>query len=166
MHFGLWHTRPPRTFRALRDATQPNRKGQLLFKHIMVPVDLAHPDKLTRALGVMGDLARHYDAQVTLVGVTGPQPGSVAHSPDEFAQKLLKFAAIQAEIFGLPPIATHPITANDPAIDLDRALEQAVHDLGADLVVMGSHIPRRFDLGSHGGRIASHTDISVMLVRD
>ncbi len=131
----------------------------------MLPVDLAHPDKLNRALQVTGDLARHHDARVTFVGVTGPQPGSVAASPEGFAQKLAAFAAIQAEGLGLSMIETHPVTVPDPAADLDRALERAVHDLGADLVVMGSHIPRRFDLGSHGGRVASHTDVSVMLVR-
>jgi nucleotide-binding universal stress UspA family protein len=131
----------------------------------MVPVDLAHPDRLDTALKVAGDLASHYGARVTYVGVTGSLPGSIAHTPQEFAAKLAKFAAAQAELQNLPEIATHPVTAHDPAVDLDRALEQAVHDLGADLVVMGSHIPRRFDLGSHGGRVASHTDISVMLVR-
>jgi nucleotide-binding universal stress UspA family protein len=37
--------------------------------------------------------------------------------------------------------------------------------VGADLVIMASHIPKLFDLGSHGGRVASHTSASVMLVR-
>jgi nucleotide-binding universal stress UspA family protein len=131
----------------------------------MVPVDLAHPAKLEAALKVAGDLAKHYGARVTYVGVTGPQPGSVAHDPQEYAEKLAKFAAIQAELHNLPEIATHPVTAPDPAVELDRALEQALGQLGADLVVMGSHIPHRFDLGSHGGRIATHSHVSVMLVR-
>lgn len=136
-----------------------------MFKHIMVPVDLTHLDKLERALTVTGDLAGHYGARVTYVGVTTPQPSPVAHNPKEFAEKLAKFAAAQGELRNLPEVATHPITSHDPAVDLDRALEKAVHELGVDLVVMGSHIPRRFELGTHGGRVASHTDVSVMLVR-
>lgn len=136
-----------------------------MFTHIMVPVDLAHPDRLERALRAAADLADHYGARVTYVGVSAAQPGPVAHTPKEFAAKLSKFAAAQGELHGLTDIATHPVIAHDPAVELDRALERAVHDLGADLVVMGSHIPRRFDLGSHGGRVASHTDVSVMLVR-
>ena len=62
-------------------------------------------------------------------------------------------------------LQSHAVTAHDPAVELDRKLEDAVQEIGADLVVMGSHIPRAFDLGSHGGRIATHTDVSVMLVR-
>lgn len=136
-----------------------------MFAHIMVPVDLAHMDRLERALRVAGELAGHYGARVTYVGVTSPQPGAVAHTPQEFAATLAKAAAGQAELHNLADVASHPVTVPDPATELDHALEQAVHDLGADLVVMGSHIPHRFDFGSHGGRVATHTDVSVMLVR-
>lgn len=136
-----------------------------MFSHIMVPVDLAHPDKLEAALKTAADLAGHYGARVTYVGVTTGQPSSVAHTPKEFAEKLAKFAAMQAEVNEVAEVASHAITAHDPAVELDRKLEGAVHEIGADLVVMGSHIPRTFDLGSHGGRVATHTDVSVMLVR-
>ena len=136
-----------------------------MFSHIMVPVDLAHPDKLESALKTAADLAGHYGARVTYVGVTTGQPSSVAHTPREYAAKLAKFAAMQAELNGVAEVASHAITAHDPAVELDRKLEEAVHEIGADLVVMGSHIPRTFDLGSHGGRVATHTDVSVMLVR-
>jgi nucleotide-binding universal stress UspA family protein len=64
-----------------------------VFKHIMVPVDLAHEGRLDRALDVAADLAAHYGARVTYVGVTVPQPSSVAHNPEEFAEKLARFAA-------------------------------------------------------------------------
>ncbi len=136
-----------------------------MFSHIMVPVDLAHPDKLEAALKTAADLAGHYGARVTYVGVTTGQPSSVAHTPKEYAEKLAKFAAMQAEVNAVAEVASHAITAHDPAVELDRKLEEAVHEIGADLVVMGSHIPRTFDLGSHGGRVATHTDVSVMLVR-
>lgn len=136
-----------------------------MFKHIMVPVDLGHIDKLEAALKVAADLAGHYGARVTYVGVTTTQPSSVAHTPQEFAEKLAKLAATQGEIQGIAEVASHPITSHDPSVDLDNKLEEAVHDIGADLVVMGSHIPRTFDFGSHGGRVATHTDVSVMLVR-
>lgn len=136
-----------------------------LFKHIMVPVDLAHPDALQSALKVAADLAGHYDARVSYVGVTAAQPGPVARTPEEFGRKLADFAAEQKTRHGIRETAAHAVTAHDPAVDLDHALEKAVSDLDADLVVMASHIPRHFDLGSHGGRVASHTDVSVMLVR-
>lgn len=136
-----------------------------MFRHIMVPVDLGHSDRLETALAAAADLARHYGARITYVGVSSNLPMAAGRTPGDFADKLARFAAAQAELHDLPEIATHPVMSRDPSVDLDRTLEQAVHDIGADLVVMGSHIPRRFDLGSHGGRVASHTDVSVMLVR-
>jgi nucleotide-binding universal stress UspA family protein len=137
-----------------------------LFKHIMVPVDLAHEGRLDRALGVAADLAGHYDARVTYVGVTWPQPSKVAHSPQEYAEKLARFAAAQGETRGVADAGSHPIISHDPSIDLDRKLVAAADELEADLIVMGSHIPRFLDLGSHGGHLASLSHHSVMLVRD
>ncbi len=137
-----------------------------MFKHIMVPVDLAHEGRLERALKVAADLARHYGSRVTYVGVTTPQPSSVAHTPQEFAEKLARFAAAQGEANGVTEAASHPIVSHDPSIDLDKMLTDAVDELEADLVVMGSHIPRHFELRSHGGHLASLTHHSVMLVRD
>lgn len=136
-----------------------------MFKHIMVPVDLAHVGALEPALKVAAGLAGLYDAKVSYVGVTGTQPSPVAHNPEEFGQKLAAFAADQKTAHGISETGAHAVTSHDPAVDLDRALEKAVSDLGADLVIMASHIPRHFDLGSHGGRVATHTDASVMLVR-
>lgn len=137
-----------------------------MFKHIMVPVDLAHSDRLKGALKVAADLADHYGARVTYVGVTSPQPSSVAHTPQEFAEKLARFAAAQTETTGVKEAGSHPITSHDPSIDLDKALAEAGESLGADLIVMGSHIPRAFDLRSHGAHLAQLSHHSVMLVRD
>ncbi|GAA5068639.1 universal stress protein [Roseibacterium beibuensis] len=137
-----------------------------MFKHIMVPVDLGHVEKLDRALSVAADLARHYAARVTYVGVTSPQPGSVAHTPEEFAEKLARFTAAQAEVRRIEDVASDPVTVHDPSVDLDKTLAKTGEDLGADLIVMGSHIPRRFDMRSHGGHLAALSHHSVMIVRD
>ncbi len=137
-----------------------------MFKHIMVPVDLAHEGQLDRALKVAADLAEHYGARVTYVGVTTPQPSSVAHTPQEFAEKLARFAAAQGETLGVAEPGSHPIVSHDPTVDLDKTLVDAVDELGADLVVMGSHIPRHFELRNHGAHLAALTHHSVMLVRD
>ena len=143
-----------------------NGQEEYVFQHIMVPVDLGHTAKLQKALRVAADVAGHYGARVTYVGVTSGQPSSVAHTPKEFAEKLATFAAKEGEANTLSNVASHAITAHDPAVELDRKLAAAVQEIGADLVVMGSHIPRTFEFGSHGGRLATHTDVSVMLVRD
>jgi nucleotide-binding universal stress UspA family protein len=137
-----------------------------VFRKIMVPVDLAHTDRLARALQVAADLAGHYGAGIVYVGVTAPQPSSVAHNPREFAEKLARFAAAQIEATGVTDATSHSIISHDPAVDLDRKLIAAADEVGCDLIVMGSHIPRHFRMRSHGGHLASESAHSVMIVRD
>ncbi len=137
-----------------------------MYKHIMVPVDLAHVDKCETALAVAADLAKHFDAPVTYVAVTSNLPGAIAHNPQEFARKLAGFAEEQGVLRG-HRTAAHSVVSPDPAVDLDKALAGAVDDIGADLVVMATHIPNMADmlLPSHGGALARHTEVSVFLVR-
>lgn len=138
-----------------------------MYSQIMAPVDLAHLDKLERALSVTADLAKHYGAKVTFVSATNSTPGAVAHSPEEFRTKLSEFAAAQAERLGIEADA-HALVMPDQRADLDHALVDAAEELGADLVVMASHSPGFADhfWSSNGGAVARHSNASVMLVRE
>ena len=138
-----------------------------MFTRIMVPVDLAHLGKLDRALDTAADLARHYGAGITYVSVTAPTPGPLAHTPKEFSAKLDAFAADQSARHGIEAGA-HMMIAHDPTIDTDDVLVSAIEETGADLVVMASHRPAKADYFwlSNGGKVATHTGASVMLVRD
>ena len=137
-----------------------------MYKKIMVPVDLAHADKLTLALDTAAQLAKIYSAPVTYVGVTSSAPGPLGHNPAEYAEKLANFVAAQAKAHG---IETHgkAVVSHDPAVDLDNALINAVNETECDLVVMATHIPNVADhvWPSNGGRLATHTKASVFLVR-
>nr|WP_246594385.1 universal stress protein [Mameliella sediminis] len=132
----------------------------------MVPVDLAHADRLEKALGCAADLAKHYGATVIYVGVSTTAPSSIAHTPQEFATKLAGFAEAQGAVSGIATEA-HAVTSHDPATDLDPTLLKAVGETGADLVVMASHIPNLTDYiwPSNGGTIAGHAKVSVLVVR-
>lgn len=138
-----------------------------MFNKIMVPIDLAHVDKLGKALQAAADLSKHYGIEAVYVGVTASTPGSVAHTPTEYGHKLESFAKEQASKHG-HNAAAHPVVSHDPTSDLEDTLLKAVHDVGADLVVMASHIPNVADLiwPPNGGKIASHSDASVFVVRD
>jgi len=137
-----------------------------MYKTIMVPVDLEHAERLDKALRTAADLAGHYGATACYVAVTAATPGRVAHNPAEFAQKLESFGRNQAERHG-HNATTRALLSHDPAADLDHKLVEAAHETGADLVVMASHIPGIADAiwPSHGGRLASHADVSVFVVR-
>lgn len=137
-----------------------------MFRRIMAPVDLAHRDTLARALAATGDLAKHYKTPVTYVGVSASAPGALGHNPEEFAERLAHFAAEQAETYGISGEA-RAVISHDPAVDLDRTLLKTVDEVGADLVVMASHVPGLADYvwPSNGGSIAAHSRASVFVVR-
>ncbi|MCG6657759.1 universal stress protein [Halomonas campisalis] len=137
-----------------------------MFSKIMVPIDLAHIEVIEPSLAAVADLARHYDAEVCYVGVTSSTPSSVARTPEEFQKKLEAFAQQRAQVHG-QPVSAQTVHSADPVANLDDLLIQAIKDVGADLVVMPTHPPKHLDviMSSHGGKIATHTDVSVFLVR-
>lgn len=137
-----------------------------MFKKIMAPVDLAHADQLHKALEVAADLAKRYEAEAHIVGVTQSGPTSVARTPEEFNEKLAAFAAERSEALGVA-FASRSEISHDISIDLDAALTRAAQAIGADLIVIGSHTPglAEYVFGSNAGYLASHATISVFVVR-
>ena len=137
-----------------------------MYNTIMVPVDLEHVDQLEKALSVAADLATHYQADLYAVGVTASAPGVVAHNPTEYAEKLAAFAERQTAERGVR-FRSKPMVSHDPTVDLDDTLKKAGSEIGADLVVMASHIPGFIDyiFASRAGYLASHSDLSVFVVR-
>ncbi len=137
-----------------------------MYRQIMVPVDLAHVERLEKALATAGDLARHYDIPVAYVGVTESAPSERAHNPAEFEAKLTAFAAAEADKRGITATA-HAYLSHDPAVDLDGILLRAVGETDADLVIMASHVPglAEYVFASNAGYVASHSAVSVFVVR-
>lgn len=137
-----------------------------MFTKIMVPVDLAHIDALQRSLRVAADIARHYEAEVCYVSVTANIPGPLARTPAEYEARLAAFAAEQSKAHGRPA-SSRALISHDPVADMDKLLAGAVDEIGADLVVMQTHLPRKLDaiMPAHGGKVATQTSASVFLVR-
>ena len=137
-----------------------------MYGKIMVPVDLAHVDRLGKALDAAADLAKHFGASVCYVSVTVPMPTPVAHTPQEHAEKLARFGTEQAAKHGIET-ETASYTSHDPAIDLDQKLIEAARDTRSDLIVMASHVPGLPEhlFASNAGAVASHAQISVFVIR-
>lgn len=137
-----------------------------MYSRIVVPVDLTHLDKIEKALRTAADLALHYGADLFYVGVTAPTPSEIAHNKDEYSEKLEQFAAEESARRKLG-IEARIAVSQDPAVDLDEALGNAIKELDADLVVMASHMPTFADhiFASNAGYLASHAPVSVFVVR-
>ncbi|MGB0499181.1 MAG: universal stress protein [Rubricella sp.] len=138
-----------------------------MFSTIMVPVDLAHADRLGHAIDVAAEIARQADGEICFVGVTSNLPGKLAHTPAEFADRLGRFGAEEASKRGVRA-RSHAVTSHDPRIDVDQHLLKAIDETGADLVVMATHAPNIADRiwPSHGGDVAARSPVSVLLVRE
>ena len=137
-----------------------------MYKKIMVPVDLAHIQRLGKAIDSATDLAKLYGLPICFVGVTVEAPSAVAHNPAEFSAKLKAFGETQSQTHGLT-IETKAVTDHDPAADLHLVLIGAAKDIGADLIIMASHVPGLAEhiFASNAGAVASHAEVSVFVVR-
>lgn len=137
-----------------------------MFSTIMIPVDLAHADSMQKGLSVAADLAQRQGASVHLVGVTMSQPTEIAKTPEAFAEKLAAFASDKSTEFGIT-FQPHTRLSHDLSIDLDSILAKSAEELGADLIIMASHVPGFSEhiFASNAGYIASHVSMSVLIVR-
>jgi len=137
-----------------------------VYKSIMVPVDLEHADRLEKALETAAGLSKQYRVPVCYVGVTAATPGRVAHTPQEYAGKLEAFGKAQAARHGIEASARMYVS-HDPAVDLDKTLMKAIADVGADLVVMASHVPGLPEhvFATNAGYLANHANVSVFVIR-
>ncbi|MDQ0326046.1 nucleotide-binding universal stress UspA family protein [Rhodopseudomonas julia] len=137
-----------------------------MFRTILVPADLAHADKLERALEAAASLAKQHGSRLILVGVSAALPSSLSHNPAEFAERLNEFAARQSDKHGVT-FEAKAVTSHDPTRDLDQTLSEQVHETGADLVVMSSHVPGFAEhvFSSRAGYLATHSEVSVFVVR-
>jgi len=139
-----------------------------MYNKIMVPVDLEHVDKLEKALQSASELAKSYGAPVCYVAVTGGVPNRVAPSPEKFEVELNMFAREQADKYDIETEckAVHSV---DVAVELDDKLLEAIDAVGADLVVMASHIPGVADklhlISSNAAYMVKHSDVSIFVVR-
>ncbi len=133
---------------------------------ILVPVDLEHADKLTKAIGVASSIAKAEQAELCFLGVTGTTPSGIAPTPEAFAAKLESFAADQGRTRGIATSA-RAVTAHDTTAELARTILAGAKETGADLIVMASHVPGVAEhvFATHAGYVANHAPVSVYVVR-
>lgn len=137
-----------------------------MYSKILLPIDLAHADKMEKAIVTAVEVAKAHDARVTMIGVTGEEPGSVAHDPKEYAERFQAFVDAQSEKHSIPIDALEMVSVDVPA-ELRKILEKAAQQHEFDLIVMASHVPGLLDhvFTSNAGHVATHSVASVFVVR-
>jgi len=140
-----------------------------MFKHILVPVDLAETELAKSAIDAAIGMARQSGGTVRLINVLPMTPVMLAEyvPPDFEAQQ--KSASEEA----LTIIANECGLADGKVTSVVRqggiyheVLEEA-KAIGADLIVMSSHRPamRTYFLGSNAGHVVRYAKCSVLVLR-
>lgn len=137
-----------------------------MYSKILLPIDLAHAEKMEKAIVTAVEVAKAHDARLTMMGVTGEEPGSVAHDPKEYAARFDAFVAEQSQKHGIPVDALEKVSVDVPA-ELPGILEKEAKEHGYDLIIMASHVPGLLDhiFTSNAGHVATHSAGSVFIVR-
>ena len=142
-----------------------------MFKSILVPVDLNHPESWERALPAAVEMARSNGATLHVTTVV-PDFGAAmvqGYFPADFEKKALERAEGELERI-VKEVVPDDLKCE---IHLEHGSIRA-HILdeskrtGADLIVMAAHPPdqlREFLIGSHADWIVRHAPISVLVLR-
>lgn len=140
-----------------------------MFKHILVPVDLADTELAKPSIETAVSLARVSDGNVRLLNVLPMTPVMLAeYVPPDFdaqqRQSAEEALMIIAKECGLDP--AHVSTKVRQGGVYHEVLEEA-KAIGADLIVMSSHRPamRTYFLGSNAGHVVRYAKCSVLVVR-
>lgn len=141
-----------------------------MYKHILVPVDIAEPELAKPAVATAVGMAQSAGGTVRLIHVVPLTSGMlVEYVPPDFEEEQRKVAEeALAEIArgaGLDA-ARISYTVRQGGI-YHEVLEEA-KAINADLIVMSSHRPamRTYFLGSNAGHIVRYAPCSVLVVRE
>jgi nucleotide-binding universal stress UspA family protein len=140
-----------------------------VFRRILVPIDLAHPDLGTPSVETAVTLARASGGSVRLLNVLPVTPGDLtAYVPADFEEQQRRTAQEALEIVakesGLDP---HHVSATVRQGGVHHEVIDEATAIAADLIVMSSHRPgkRAYFLGSNAAHVVRHATCSVLVVR-
>ncbi|MGE4376748.1 MAG: universal stress protein [Burkholderiaceae bacterium] len=145
-----------------------------MFKHILVPIDGSKTSML--AVSKAAGLAKTFGSKVTLLYVIDPYPFTGVGADFGYGQEqYLTAATAEANIAidaAKKAMAEAGVQAEGVIAEghvVHGAIVDAVKNISADLIVMGSHGRRGLEklmLGSVTQRILSLVHIPVLVVRD
>jgi nucleotide-binding universal stress UspA family protein len=145
-----------------------------MFKHLLLPADGS--DNAQRAIENALPLAQAFGSRVTAIYVIDPYAFSGVGTDFAYGQaEYLSAAAAE----GRAALAQASAVFKHAGVPIDSALVEAhsvskgilakAQEVGADLIVMGSHGRRGLEklvLGSVTSQVLSHAHLPVLVVRD
>jgi nucleotide-binding universal stress UspA family protein len=141
----------------------------MIYKNILVPVDLAEPAIAKPALEVACSMARQSDGTVRIVNVLPMTPVMLAEyvPPDFDAQQRKSAEDALAELTKECSLESGRATGVVRQGGIYHEVLEEAAAIKADLIVMTSHRPamRTYFLGSNAGHVVRYAKCSVLVVR-
>jgi universal stress protein G len=140
-----------------------------VFRRILVPIDLAHPELGTPSVETAVTLARASGGTVRLLNVLPDTPADLAtYVPADFDEQQRRTAQEALEIVaGESGLDAHHVSVVVRQGGVHHEVLDEATAIAADLIVMSSHQPgkRTYFLGSNAAHVVRHATCSVLVVR-
>jgi nucleotide-binding universal stress UspA family protein len=151
-----------------RNAQRAQARG-IMFKNIVVPVDLAEVDVAKPGIDKAVEFAKTWDGKVRLIYVRSILPITYMEfvPPDFDAQQQSLFEGKLAEVAAGVKLPSGRVASVVRLGSIYNEVLDEVTKTGADLVIIGSHRPAMasYLLGSNASTIVRHATCSVLVVR-
>jgi nucleotide-binding universal stress UspA family protein len=139
-----------------------------MFKKVLLPIDINHPESWEKALPLALECAGG-SGEVHLLGVVHDLGANVVASflPEDFEKKAMERLKAQLLDFADANLKGRGAVHVGHGAVAQTILRHAT-DLGADLIVIASHMPNDFQtllVGSNADRVVRHAEIPVLVVR-
>jgi len=142
-----------------------------MYKQILLPIDLGQASSWVKALPSAVDLCKNSGASLHVLTVVPDFGMSIVgqYFPEGYEKEMAEKALAQLKDFVAEQV---PDGINVQHIIGEGTVYEVIlkiaGDIGADLIVMGSHRPELKDylLGPNAARVVRHALCSVMVVRD
>jgi nucleotide-binding universal stress UspA family protein len=128
-----------------------------MHKKILVPVDLDYPESSAKAMEVATEMSRAEGASLTVISVQPMIIDETGTPPPDYQPKMSAYLTKHGGVPGLLKLGG----------SIPAEVRYAAAEIGADLIVMGSHDPHFTDylIGSNAAHVVLHTPCSVLVVR-
>jgi nucleotide-binding universal stress UspA family protein len=142
-----------------------------MYRNILLPVDLSDEHSWRKALPTAIALRAAFQAQLHVMTVVPdfglPMVGQFF--PEGYEAKAHQHVAAELEAFVAQQVPEDVTARRIVATGkIYQQILRVAKEVGADLIVMGSHHPELSDylLGPNAARVVRHADCSVMVVRE
>ncbi|NBB82211.1 MAG: universal stress protein [Alphaproteobacteria bacterium] len=141
-----------------------------MYTDILIPVDLGDDASWQTALPAAVEYARAFGATLHVMTVVPDFGMSIVGSffPDDYEEKALAKASDRLHAFVAEQVpAAVPVQHIVGHGSIYAEILRVAREIGADLIVMGSHRPELKDylLGPNAARVVRHAETSVLVVR-